>query len=177
VYVTPVDQSQICVALISRDPALRLDEALRQFPQLSERLRGAQHGSSERGAMTVTRKLARVCSERVALLGDASGSVDAITGEGLCLAFRQACLLANCLSNGDLQGYQAGHRLLSRHPAMMGELMLLLERHDGLRHRAMRAFRKRPNLFARMLAMHVGAASPLDVAGHGLALGWSLLTA
>ena len=51
------------------------------------------------------------------------------------------------------------------------------ERHDVLRQRAMRAFRNRPNLFARMLAMHVGAASPLDVAGNGLALGWSLLTA
>ena len=177
VYVTPVDQSQICVALISRDPALRLDEALRHFPALFERLRGADYGSAERGAVTVTRKLARVCSERVALLGDASGGVDAITGEGLCLAFRQANLLADCLSKGDLQRYQAGHRSLARHPAIMAELMLLLERHDGLRVRAMRAFRKRPNLFARMLAMHVGAASPLDVAGNGLALGWSLLTA
>jgi flavin-dependent dehydrogenase len=177
VYVTPVDQSQICVALISRDPALRLDEALQQFPHLSERLRGAEHGSVERGAMTVTRKLARVCSDRVALLGDASGGVDAITGEGLCLAFRQANLLADCLSKGDLQDYQAGHRALSRHPAMMAELMLLLERHDSLRQRAMRAFRERPSLFPRMLAMHVGAASPLDVAGNSLALGWSLLTA
>ena len=177
VYVTPVDPSQICVALISRDPALRLDEALRQFPELCERLHGAGHGSMERGAVTVTRKLARVCSERVALLGDASGGVDAITGEGLCLAFRQAHLLADCLSNGDLRRYQAGHRSLARHPAMMAELMLLLERHDELRRRAMRAFRNRPNLFARMLAMHVGAASPLDVAGNGLALGWSLLTA
>ena len=177
VYVTPVDPSQICVALISRDPALRLDEALQQFPRLSERLRGAEHGSIERGAITVTRKLERVCSRRVALLGDASGGVDAITGEGLCLAFRQANLLADCLSKGDLQRYRAGHRSLSRHPAMMAELMLLLERHDVLRQRAMRAFRNRPGLFARMLAVHVGAASPLDVAGNGLALGWSLLTA
>jgi flavin-dependent dehydrogenase len=177
VYVTPVDRSQICVALISRDPAMRLDDALQQFPHLSERLRGAEHGSGERGAMTVTRKLARVCSERVALIGDASGGVDAITGEGLCLAFRQANLLADCLSKGALQGYQAGHRLLSRHPAMMAELMLLLEQHDGLRNRVMRVFRNRPSLFAGMLAMHVGAASPLRVAGNGLALGWGLLTA
>jgi 2-polyprenyl-6-methoxyphenol hydroxylase-like FAD-dependent oxidoreductase len=177
VYVTPVDQSQICVVLISRDPALRLDEALRQFPGLFEQMRGAEHGSGERGAVTITRKLARVCSDRVALLGDASGGVDAITGEGLCLTFRQANLLADCLSEGALQRYQAGHRSLSRHAAMMAELMLLLERHNGLRLRAMRAFRNRPNLFARMLAMHVGAASPLDVAGNGLALGWSLLTA
>ena len=177
VYVTPVDPSQICVALISRDPALRLDDALRDFPALYERLQGAEHGSAERGAVTVTRKLARVHSGSVALLGDASGGVDAITGEGLCLAFRQANLLADCLCAGGLKKYQAGHRSLARHPAMMAELMLLLERHDGLRQRAMRAFHDRPKLFARMLAMHVGAASPLHVAGNGLALGWSLLTA
>jgi 2-polyprenyl-6-methoxyphenol hydroxylase-like FAD-dependent oxidoreductase len=127
--------------------------------------------------MTVTRKLERVSSKRVVLLGDASGGVDAITGEGLCLAFRQANLLADCLSKGDLQRYRAGHGSLSRHPAMMAELMLLLERHDILRQRAMRAFRNRPSLFAGMLAVHVGAASLLDVAGNGLALGWSLLTA
>src|SRR5207237_7786225 len=175
--VTPVARAQICVALISRDLALRLDVALQQLLHLSERLRGAEHGSIERGAMTVTRKLERVCSRRVALLGDASGGVDAITGEGLCLAFRQAKLLADCLSDGDLWRYQAEHRALSRHPAMMAELMLLLERHEVLRQRAMRAFRNRPSLFARMLAVHVGAASPLDVAGNGLVLGWSLLTA
>lgn len=177
VYITSVDPSQICVALISRDPALRLDDAVLQFPALCERLRGAEHGSVERGAVTVTRKLERVCSGRVALLGDASGGVDAITGEGLCLAFRQANLLADCLSAGDVNRYQAGHRSLARHPARMAELMLLFERNDGLRQRAMRAFRNRPSLFARMLAMHVGAASPLEFAGNGLALGWSLLTA
>ncbi len=176
-YVTPVDAEQVCVALISRDPALRLDEALHEFPDVAERLRAAAHGSVERGATTITRKLVAVCKGRVALIGDASGGVDAITGEGLCLAFRQADLLAECLRSGALQRYQVGHRRLAQRPAMMAELMLLLGQREGLRQRAMRAFQNRPNLFARMLAIHVGAASPLDVAGNGLALGWGLLTA
>jgi flavin-dependent dehydrogenase len=46
----------------------------------------------------------------VALVGDASGSVDAITGEGLCLLFQQAVALAAALEAGDLALYQAEHR-------------------------------------------------------------------
>jgi flavin-dependent dehydrogenase len=176
-YVTPVGLEEVCVALISRDPGLRLDEALREFPEVAERLSGAEHGSVERGAVSTTRKLARVCGGRVALVGDASGGVDAITGEGLCLAFNQAELLGDCLMSGDLARYQAGHRALARRPAVMARLMLLLEHREKLRSRVMRAFMTEPKLFARMLATHVGAVSPMDFAGNGLALGWKLLTA
>jgi flavin-dependent dehydrogenase len=176
-YVTPVGSEEVCVALMSRDPRLRLDEALREFPEVAARLRDAEHGSVERGAVSVTRRLARVCGGRVALIGDASGGVDAITGEGLCLAFIQAHLLADCLVAGNLTPYQAGHRALARRPAVMARLMLLLEHRERLRRRVMRAFMAEPKLFARILATHVGAVSPVDFAANGLALGWKLLTA
>jgi menaquinone-9 beta-reductase len=176
-YVTPVGSQEICVVLLSRDPGLRLDEALREFPDVAGRLRGAGHASVERGAVSVTRKLARVWNGRVALVGDASGGVDAITGEGLCLAFKQARLLGNCLAAGDLAPYQAGHRALARRPAAMVRVMLLLEHRTRLRRRVMRAFVKEPRLFAGMLAAHVGAASPVDFAANGLALTWKLIAA
>jgi flavin-dependent dehydrogenase len=175
-YVTPVGPEQVCVALISRDPSLRLDEALTEFPEVAKKVRGAAHGSVERGAVSVTRKLARVTNCRVALIGDASGGVDAITGEGLCLAFKQAELLADAIAASDLRAYQRGHRVLARRPALMADLMLLLEQRYELRERVMRAFQIEPTLFARMLAMHVGAVSMLDLAGNGVALGWKLLT-
>ncbi len=175
-YVTPVGPMEVCMALISRQPQLRLDEALHKFPAVAERLRGAEHGSVERGAISVTRRLARVCRGRVALIGDASGGVDAITGEGLCLSFNQAELLGPCLVSGDLAPYQSGHRTLARRPAMMARLMLLLDRHERLRQRVMRAFVREPKLFSRMLDVHVGAVSPVDLAANGLALGWKLLT-
>ena len=87
IYVTPVAKDQVCVALISRDPRLRLTEALQRFPELKSRLDEADVSSDERGALTATCKLKRVSRGNVALIGDASGTVDAITGEGLCLAF------------------------------------------------------------------------------------------
>jgi flavin-dependent dehydrogenase len=174
-YVTPVAAEEVCVAVISRDSKLRLDEAMRRFPRVRRHLRGKETTSAERGAATVMRRLKRVCSDRVALVGDASGGLDAITGEGLCLAFRQASELATCFMTGNLKSYQRTHRRIFMRPAIMGELMLLLERQDWLRGRVMRTFEHEPSVFARMLATHVGASSTAEMASGGMALGWGLL--
>jgi len=175
-YITPVTPNEICVAVISRDPRLRLDAALEKFPAVAGRLKGLERTSVERGAVSATRKLKHVYRDRTALIGDASGGVDAITGEGLCLSFRQAILLSECLAAGRLDGYQAAHRNLTRRPALMSWLMLTLEARDSFRQRVMRVFAAQPRTFARMLALHVGVSSPLDLAAIGLSLGWNLLT-
>lgn len=175
-YVTPIAPNEICVAAISRDPRLRLDAAIAEFPAVAGRLEGLERTSSDRGAVTATRKLRRVCGQRIALIGDASGSVDAITGEGLCLSFRQAILLSECVAAGSLDRYQVKYRNLARRPALMSWLMLTLEGRDSFRQRVMQAFATQPQTFARMLAMHVGAMTPLALAGIGLSLGWGLLT-
>jgi len=177
IYVTPVASDEICLALVSSDPHLRLDAALPAFPELASRLRDAEVSSAERGATSSTRKLHQVYQGRVALVGDASGAVDSITGEGLCLTFRQAQVLAECFVANDLRRYQQEHRKLARRPAMMARLMLILDWKTSLRQRTMRAFNADPRLFHRMLAMHVGALSPLDFAANGLSLGWQMLTA
>ncbi len=99
-YVTPVGGGEACVALITRDPHLRLDTALTRFPELARRLDGAPVISQERGSVTVTRRLKRIYQGRTVLLGDASGSVDAITGEGMSLSFRQAHSARRCVGVG-----------------------------------------------------------------------------
>lgn len=177
VYVTPVGHHEICLALVSSDPRLRLDDVLANFPELSALLAHAETTSTERGAITVSRSLPRVYRGNVALVGDASGGVDAITGEGLCLAFRQARLLANCLADGNLTRYQSEHRRLLRRPAAMTRLMLLMGRHPRLRRRIMQVFESSPRSFARMLAMHVGDGSTRDYIANGISLGWKFLTA
>jgi menaquinone-9 beta-reductase len=175
-YITPIGAKEICVALISRDPRLRLHEALLRFPEPARRLRDAPHATPERGGVTATRRLRAVCRGRVALIGDASGSVDAVSGEGLCLLFQQASALAQAFQAEDLSLYQAEHRRLGRRPRLMAGLMLLLDRRSRLRRRVMRALASHPCVFARMLAAHVGELSPLQLAGTGMALGWRTLT-
>ena len=177
VYVTPVSGEEVCVALVSSNQRLRLEDALAEFPELSARLDHSEYASSERGAITVTRKLRRVYHGRTALIGDASGSVDAITGEGLCLAFRQAVLLGDCLASGDLVRYQKGHRALRYRPALMARMMLFMAKHARLRQRAMQVFQSSPRFFAGMLAMHVDEGSTRDHISNGIAFGWELLKA
>ena len=155
-YVTPVSDGEICVAIISRDRHTRFDHIYAKFPELANRLAGAEPGSSVRGAVTVTCRVASVATERVALVGDAAGSVDAITGEGLAIAFRQAVALGEALAAEDLGLYRAAHRRIMRLPSMMANLMLQLDRHAWLRRGVMRALVAEPALFARLLAIHVG---------------------
>ena len=154
-YITPVAAREVCVALICRDPQLRLDVAVARFPHLARRL--GRSPAPVRGATTGTRRLRAVHRGNVALIGDASGSVDAITGEGLCLAFRQAEALAAALESGDLARYETAHRRLMRRPRLMGDLLLLLDRCPAIRNAAIRLFGAHPPLFARMLAAHVAA--------------------
>lgn len=176
VYVTPTAPDEVCVALISRNPKLRVNEAMRRFPSLISKLRGAPPSSTERGSLTASRKLRRVARANVALAGDASGSADAITGEGLCLGFRQALALADALEREDLSLYESAHRRLARRPAFMADFMLILDRSPWVRRRALPALASHPNLFGSLLAMHVGAARPQTFAASCLALGWRILT-
>jgi menaquinone-9 beta-reductase len=155
IYVTPIAADEVCVALISQDRHLRLDEALMQYPQLAARLAGAPHASPERGAVTANYSLPRVYRGNVALVGDASGAVDAITGEGLCLCFHQAIALAESLASGDLAHYQTVHRRLARRPTLMSKLMLTMGRRTWLRERALRAMAFEPRIFQAVLSFHL----------------------
>lgn len=172
VYVTPVGPQEVCVAAMSRDSDMRLQQIVESIPFLQNKLAGARLSSGERGAVTLTRRLRRVTRENVALIGDASGSADAITGEGLAMAFRQALLLSESLARGGLEMYEAQHAGILSLPQQMAALMLLLDRYAWLRRRALPVLAARPELFRAMLAVHVGEASlPQFLLCHGLQLG------
>jgi flavin-dependent dehydrogenase len=102
--------------------------------------------------------------------------VDAITGEGLALSFRQAAALADAIATGDLESYEKAHRRLARRPRLVGNLLLLLGGQNGLRKRALRALEAAPQLFERVLAYHVGETRPLQLATAGAIFGWRFLT-
>lgn len=176
-YASAVNHDQMCVALASRDSKLRLEDGLQTLPRLADRLRGAEIVSEERGSLTGNRQFARVWQGNVALVGDASGTVDAITGEGLGLAFRQAVSLADCLVSNNLEQYQVEHRKLAQRPLWMARLMLILDRRPELQQRTLQVFDKHPEIFRRFLELHVGDLPPLHIVKHSLTLGWELLTA
>jgi hypothetical protein len=51
-----------------------------------------------------------------------------------------------------------------------------LARKEGLRTRSIRILAKRPELFARLLAVHTGGAALGDLLSAGAHLGWRFLT-
>ena len=175
IYVTPVSAEEVCLAFISRTPETRLLEALPRFPALQERLGSACPSSQERGAMTATSRLKSVACRNVALIGDASGTVDAITGEGLCQAFQQSEALAEAMWAGDLKRYEARHRRIAQRPALMAGLMLNLVRWPAIRRRAFSALAEHPQCFGGLLAGHVGALTAPEMAVAGLSLGWQMV--
>jgi len=162
-FITPVSPSEVCIASISRDPKLRLDRALADFPEVRDRLSVALPSSPERGAVTRSRALERVCRQRLALIGDASGSLDAITGEGLSLGFHQALALARAFKAGRLAHYQRAHRRLGRQSSAIASLLLALEQPGHFQKRVLASLAKHPEVFASLLSIHVGESSFLDL--------------
>ncbi len=175
-YVTPVGANEVCVVLMSRNQHLRIADALPRFPALRERLRDVTPSTPERGSFAATRRLKRVTAGHVALLGDASGTVDAITGEGLCLAFQQALALAAALEADDPGLYESEHARLSRLPVFMADFMLTMDRSSWLQRRVLAAFSAQPELFGQLLAGHVGRLNVADFASTALKLGWGIAT-
>lgn len=177
-FVTPISSEEVCVVVLAETPQeANFAESLDSWPELKSRLENAELGSRQRGAVTAMHRLERVCGGNVALVGDASGSVDAITGEGLRLAFCQALSLAEGLKRGDLSEYQRIHRQLSLRPTMMGNLMLLMGRHPLLNERAIKSLARTPGLFAEFLAIHMGKANARAIFSAGARLGWGLIAA
>jgi flavin-dependent dehydrogenase len=149
VYATPVTPDSVCVAAISRNSRFRLADALREFPDLEKRLKPRTLMSTERGAVTSSRTLKAAYRHHLALIGDASGSVDAITSEGLCVAFRQATALAEAIECGDSTKYQREHRQIARRPELMARLSLTLGDHAQIRRAAMFAMIAHPEFSRR----------------------------
>ena len=77
----------------------------RAAPDLAARLDGAAASSELRGAGALRQRSRGRVRGRVALVGDASGYVDALTGEGIRVGLAQARVLVDQLSAGSLEGY------------------------------------------------------------------------
>ncbi|MCY3757317.1 MAG: FAD-dependent monooxygenase, partial [Acidobacteria bacterium] len=95
-YVTPCGRKEVGVAVLwaaeekKAGGGQRLMESmLTRFPRLSASLRGAQPSAGARAIGPMHQVAGSPVSDGVGLVGDASGYLDAITGEGISLALAQ----------------------------------------------------------------------------------------
>lgn len=104
---------------------------LAAFPALRERLGDAPPASEVRGAGPMRQNVRRRVYGRVLLVGDASGYVDALTGEGIGVGLAQAEALAACLAAGRPADYERAWRRASG-PAWRFTAGLLWSRNQPL---------------------------------------------
>jgi len=189
-YVTPVSPEQVGIALLWSGGPSDFDALLACFPALRERVAGAPVVSRDRGAGPLLQPVRGVVRGNLALVGDAAGYLDAITGEGLAVAFHEAAALVAAISGrevppdrdagsaADLAPYSAAWRRINRLPNSIASLVLFLERRPRLRARAIRALAAEPALFSRLLGIHARALPPRGLGIDGaLRLAWRLVAA
>lgn len=113
VYITPVSKDQIGVAILGPRKT-DFEATIKSIPDLANRIDFNNPASQRMGAgafpqITKARRFGRVL-----LVGDASGYVDAITGEGLRLGFAQAQAAVECIKNDRPQDYERKWNRVSR---------------------------------------------------------------
>lgn len=149
-YVTPVGDHTVGVAILSQT-AKPFDEGLAEFPELIKML-GDPVGKVQ-GAGPFGRFAAQASVGRTALVGDAAGFLDPITGEGIRLAFESADLLVQCLVQDRLQDYDAGWRRIVRRYRTITSGVLALRRNPYLKESMVPVLRGVPRLFDGMLGL------------------------
>ena len=178
-YVTPVSSDCVGVAFLwseSTDqlarshgspasdstalPEARWHRLERRFPRLVARLEGAVPCSKIRGAGPLERASRARTSDRFALVGDAAGYVDAITGEGISLSLLSSAALARILPDALSRGadrealapYEREFARLFRSYALTTRAVLSIVRRHRLRRGMLLMLRRFPRLFDSLLA-------------------------
>ena len=144
-YVTPVGDDCVGVAVLGSDRAPFTDR-LAAFPALVERL-PAEPVERARAAGPLRQNATARVAGRVLLVGDAAGYVDALTGEGMAIAFACASALIERIVTDDPQGYEGDYRRLSRRYRWITTSLLAASRRPVLRHRIVPLAGRAPWLF------------------------------
>src|SRR5262249_34121867 len=144
-YVTPIGPHAVGVAFLWENGQLgnriSLETLRARFPVLAQKLSGAEMESNALGAGPLARSARAPIADRFALLGDAAGYIDAITGEGLSLAFNCAAALAALLpqalargaTRAALEPYERAFARQFRRYAWVTRSVLAASRHLRLR--------------------------------------------
>jgi len=148
-YVTPVADDCVGVVILKSNRG-GFTDTLPQFPDLAERIAGYAH-EPDRAAGPLRQKVRHRTAGRVLLVGDAAGYVDALTGEGLGLAFGAAELLVECIVTDRTATYDARWRRLTRRYRLLTAGLLHASGYGPVRSRITPAAAALPAVFTRVV--------------------------
>ena len=159
-YVTPVTPNEVGIALLWTGRTASYDALLERLPALAGHVRDASPSSNLAGASRLHQRAKSRFAPGVALVGDAAGFVDAITGEGLTLSFRCARALIETLDqNAPLVEYERAYRKITRTYYFMTQLLVRIGMVPALRYRMVAMLAHHPDLFNQMLELNTGQRS------------------
>ena len=145
-YVTPVADDCVGVAILTTHRG-GFGEQLDAFPALRARIGDHPHGP-DRAAGPLRQNARSRTAGRVLLVGDAAGYVDALTGEGLGIAFGAARLLVDCVLADRPADYDRQWRRMSRRYRLLTAAVLRASAQPALRSRIVAAANTFPGTFA-----------------------------
>ncbi|ORA15550.1 NAD(P)/FAD-dependent oxidoreductase [Mycobacterium asiaticum] len=127
-YVTPVEPDLVGVAILSRQ---RPD--INWFPWLAKQLDAGSRGQA-RGCGPLRQVVSRRVAGRVLLVGDAAGYEDALTGEGISLAVKQAAAVVRAIVDDAPESYERSwHRVTRDYRLLTRGLVLATTPHAARR--------------------------------------------
>ena len=148
-YVTPVADDCVGVAILTSRQG-KFGDHLLEFPSLASRLDSVPHGK-ERAAGPLRQRVRSRTSGRVMLVGDAAGYVDALTGEGLGIAFGGAELAVKAVLADAPQNYDRQWRAMSRRYRLLTAGLLQASGVPPVRAAIVPAANALPAVFGRMV--------------------------
>ncbi|MEJ1202832.1 MULTISPECIES: NAD(P)/FAD-dependent oxidoreductase [unclassified Streptomyces] len=146
-YVTPLGPALVGVALLTARRA-PFSIQLESFPELAARLPQEAAVTAVRGAGPLRQRARTRTHGRVLLVGDAAGYTDALTGEGLSLAFTGAEALVANVRRGTPSRYETDWRRVTRRHRLLTELLVRARQQPALAPVIMPTAARLPRLFA-----------------------------
>lgn len=165
IYITPCGPDEIGIAFLwdknlYTPPALGknlADGFLANFPKIQERLQGIPKLGPAQAMGPFCRPVKNPIAHKAALIGDAAGYLDPITGEGISVGLKSALLLTDCLSQDkNLSWYAKELQKSRRNYYLTTQSLLFFAQHERLFNSAISFLDKYPKLFQRLLSLNMG---------------------
>jgi flavin-dependent dehydrogenase len=142
-YVTPVEPDLVGVAILSRGKP-----DLAWFPRLARQLQDASPGQ-RRGCGPLRQVVSHRVAGRVLLVGDAAGYEDALTGEGISLALKQAAAAVDAIVRDAPSSYDVAWHRITRDYRLLTRALVLASTPRAVRRTIVPACTLLPAVFGR----------------------------